>query len=287
MDRKQIARVAHEINRAYCASLGDASQPAWEDAPEWQQGSALAGVDMHLAKPDATPEQSHESWLAQKLAEGWKYGPVKDAEKKEHPCCVPYAELPAEQKAKDYLFRSVVHALKVIEPEKVLVEAPVPLTPPPADAVASVIPNGHVAVQYVGRRPDWTDHLYGTGLSFVADQVRPLPGSIARQFLRHLDLFREAKIEVAPPEKAAQIAEVAEAPRDDTAEILEAAKQKQAEELDKENQLQDLRQSVTFMEKDALKEFVSRNYRQKLDGRLSVEAMRTQALQLIDQFGAV
>ncbi len=39
------------------------------------------------------------------------------------------------------------------------------------------------------------------------------------------------------------------------------------------------------MEKDALKEFVSRNYRQKLDGRLSVEAMRTQALQLIDQFG--
>lgn len=285
MDRTVIARVAHEINRAYCASLGDTSQPAWEDAPEWQKTSALVGVDMHLAKPDATPEQSHESWLAQKLAEGWKYGPVKDAEKKEHPCCVPYAELPAEQKAKDYLFRSVVHALKVIEPETVLVEAPVPLTPPPvAAAVASAIPAGHVPVQYVGRRPDWTDHLYGTGLSFVADQVRPLPGSIANQFLRHVDLFREAKIEVAP-EKVAQIAEVAEVPRDDTAEILEATKQKQAEELDKENQLQDLRQSVTFMEKDALKEFVSRNYRQKLDGRLSVEAMRTQALQLIDQFG--
>lgn len=286
MDRKQIARVAHEINRAYCASLGDASQPAWEDAPEWQQGSALANVDMHLAKPDATPEQSHESWLAQKLAEGWKYGPVKDAEKKEHPCCVPYAELPAEQKAKDYLFRGVVHALKSIEPEKVLVEAPVPLTPPPAAAVASVIPNGHVAVQYVGRRPDWTDHLYGTGLSFVADQVRYLPGSVATQFLRHVDLFREAKTEVAP-EKVAQISEVVEIPRDDTAEILEATKQKQAEELDKENQLQDLRQSVTFMEKDALKEFALRNYRQKLDGRLSVEAMRTQTLQLIDQFGAV
>lgn len=117
--------------------------------------------------------------------------------------------------------------------------------------------------------------------------MRYLPSPVATQFLRHVDLFREAKTEVAPPEKADQIAEVAEAPRDDTAEILDAAKQKQAEELDKENQLQDLRQSVTFMEKDALKEFVSRNYRQKLDGRLSVEAMRTQALQLIDQFGAV
>lgn len=286
MDRIAIARVAHEINRAYCASLGDTSQPAWENAPEWQKTSALVGVDMHLAKPDATPEQSHESWLAQKLAEGWKYGPVKDVEKKEHPCYVPYADLPAEQKAKDYLFRGVVHALKVIEPEKVLVEAPVPLTPPPADAVASVIPNGHVAVQYVGRRQHWADSIYGTGLSFVADQVRYLPGPVATQFLRHVDLFREAKTEVAP-EKVAQITEVAEIPRDDTAEILEAAKQKQAEELDKENQLQDLRQSVTFMEKDALKEFVSRNYRQKLDGRLSVEAMRTQALQLIDQFGAV
>lgn len=274
MDRIAIARVAHEINRAYCASLGDTSQPAWEDAPEWQKNSALVGVDMHLAKPDATPEQSHESWLAQKLAEGWKYGPVKDAEKKEHPCCVPYADLPAEQKAKDYLFRGVVHALKAIEPEKV------------AASVVTAIPDGHIAVQYVGRRQQWADSIYGTGLSFVADQVRYLPGPVATQFLRHVDLFREAKTEVAP-EKVAQITEVAEIPRDDTAEILEAAKQRQAEELDKENQLQDLRQSVTFMEKDALKEFVSRNYRQKLDGRLSVEAMRTQALQLIDQFGAV
>lgn len=282
MDRIAIARVAHEINRAYCASLGDTSQPAWQDAPEWQQNSALVGVDMHLAKPDATPEQSHESWLAQKLAEGWKYGPVKDAEKKEHPCCVPYADLPAEQKAKDYLFRGVVHVLKAIEPEKVVVEVPVQV----AASAAPAIPDGHIAVQYVGRRQQWADSIYGTGLSFVADQVRYLPGPVATQFLRHVDLFREAKTEVAP-EKVAQIAEVAEVPHDDTAEILEAAKQKQAEELDKENQLQDLRQSVTFMEKDALKEFALRNYRQKLDGRLSVEAMRTQALHLIDQFGAV
>ena len=36
---------------------------------------------------------------------------VKDAERKEHPCCVPYDALPVEQKTKDYLFRAVVHAL--------------------------------------------------------------------------------------------------------------------------------------------------------------------------------
>lgn len=284
MDRKQIARVAHEINRAYCASLGDASQPAWEDAPEWQQGSALAGVDMHLAKPDATPEQSHESWLAQKLAEGWKYGPVKDAEKKEHPCCVPYAELPAEQKAKDYLFRGVVHALKSIEPEKVLVEAPVPLTPPPAAAVASVIPNGHVAVQYVGRRPDWTDHIYGTGLSFVADQVRYLPGSVATQFLRHVDLFREAKTEVAP-EKVAQISEVVEIPRDDTAQILAETAAKRDDETEALSRILDIKQQVSMMDKDALKDFAFRNWSQKLDKRESIDELRAKVAQAIDQFG--
>ena len=83
-----IAAIAHAINAAYCASQGDLSQPTWADAPEWQQQSAIAGVEMHLANPDATPEQSHESWLEQKIADGWVYGAVKDPDAKTHPCCV-------------------------------------------------------------------------------------------------------------------------------------------------------------------------------------------------------
>jgi hypothetical protein len=47
----------------------------------------------------------------QKLADGWKYGPVKYPEKKEHPCMVPFAELPKEQQLKDALFRHIVPAL--------------------------------------------------------------------------------------------------------------------------------------------------------------------------------
>lgn len=107
----RIARVCHEVNRAYCAALGDQSQPAWEDAPEWQRVSARIGVDLHLSG-DFGPAASHISWLNQKLEEGWKYGPVKDPEKKEHPCIVPFSELSREQQAKDFLFRAVVHALK-------------------------------------------------------------------------------------------------------------------------------------------------------------------------------
>ena len=108
---EEVARVAHEINRAYCQSLGDDTQPAWQDAPEWQKDSAINGVKFHRLNPLATPENSHENWLKQKESEGWVYGEKKDPEKKEHPCMRPYSELPAEQRAKDYLFRAVVHLL--------------------------------------------------------------------------------------------------------------------------------------------------------------------------------
>jgi hypothetical protein len=111
MNVERIARVAHEVNRAYCQALGDNSQPTWADAPDWQKSSALAGVRFHLDNPDAGPDHSHNEWLREKRATGWKYGRVKDAEKKEHPCFVPFEMLPAEQKAKDFIFRSVVHAL--------------------------------------------------------------------------------------------------------------------------------------------------------------------------------
>ena len=115
MNHDQIAHVAHEVNRAYCQALGDMSQPAWEDAPEWQRASARMGVDLHTMG-DFGPEASHMSWMAQKLAEGWTYGAYKDPENKKHPCIMPFAELPVEQQAKDFIFRAVVHALRGTSP---------------------------------------------------------------------------------------------------------------------------------------------------------------------------
>lgn len=103
------ARAAHEANRAYCLAIGDTSQPAWEDAPEWQRSSAANGV-MGVLDGNG-PEQSHESWLAEKAATGWKYGAVKDPALKEHPCFVPYADLPPEQKHKDAVYVAVVGAM--------------------------------------------------------------------------------------------------------------------------------------------------------------------------------
>lgn len=112
MHKIDIAKICHEANKALCETQGDTSQPEWADAPAWQKESAINGVQFHLDNPDAGTDDSHKSWLAEKEAAGWKYGPVKDPDKKEHPCFVPYEELPSEQQAKDYLFRGIVHALK-------------------------------------------------------------------------------------------------------------------------------------------------------------------------------
>ena len=111
---EEIAKVCHEANRAYCQTIGDNSQPHWEDAPEWQKSSAIKGVEHHLktleSGAEPVPSESHDAWLAEKQANGWKYGPVKDPEKKEHPCFLPYDELPLEQKLKDYIFVGIVKA---------------------------------------------------------------------------------------------------------------------------------------------------------------------------------
>lgn len=107
-DLEHIARTCHEINRIYCKAHGDFSQPHWDDAPKWQKRSAVQGVNFVLENPDITSQMQHENWLSLKVAEGWKYGIKKDADKKEHPCMVPYRELPKEQQAKDTIFRNVV-----------------------------------------------------------------------------------------------------------------------------------------------------------------------------------
>ena len=111
MLRIDIARVCHEVNRAYCEALGDMSQPTWHDAPQWQKDSAMLGVTLHIEN-DVGPEASHESWMAQKLADGWAFGEIKDPVAKTHPCILPFEHLPMAQQAKDFIFRAVVHSLR-------------------------------------------------------------------------------------------------------------------------------------------------------------------------------
>jgi hypothetical protein len=111
MDPEKIAEVCHEANRAYCRTIGDNTQAAWAEAPEWQRESARKGVVFNLAHPEAPASASHDSWLDEKRRTGWSYGPDKDPERKRHPCFVPYEALPPEQRHKDALFKATVAAL--------------------------------------------------------------------------------------------------------------------------------------------------------------------------------
>jgi hypothetical protein len=105
---EKIAKIVHQANKAFCESLGDNSQVEWELAPENIKASARDGVRNVLRNPDMTPEDNHINWLQFKIDDGWKYGPVKDAEKKTHPCMLPYDALEEDDKIKDKLFGAIV-----------------------------------------------------------------------------------------------------------------------------------------------------------------------------------
>lgn len=108
---ENIAKICHQANKAYCETIGDKTQVDWEKAPDWQKKSAVTGVKLHLSG-DHGPEASHESWMKEKLADGWRHGETKDVDKKEHPCIMPFDKLPPIQQNKDILFLSIVRAFK-------------------------------------------------------------------------------------------------------------------------------------------------------------------------------
>ena len=111
---EDIAMVAHAVKLAYCEATGDLTQVLWQYAPAWQKNSALLDVNLHLNNPETSASKSHEIWLEQKLNDGWKYGPRKDAELKLHPCVCSFEELTKEQQIKDHLFKAVVNAITLI-----------------------------------------------------------------------------------------------------------------------------------------------------------------------------
>jgi hypothetical protein len=109
---EQVAKTCHEVNRAYCRSIGDNSQPSWKDAPEWQKKSARNGVmfvatHLHVENPS---KAAHENWMEEKRRDGWVYGVHKNPEFKTHPCMIPYEQLSVEQRRKDDLFTAVVRS---------------------------------------------------------------------------------------------------------------------------------------------------------------------------------
>lgn len=295
-----IAMICHSINAAYCQSLGDDSQVAWDDTPDRHKQSLIAGVEMHLGNPQATPEQSHESWYQQKEAEGWTYGEFKDLEKKEHPCFLPYEELPLEQKAKDYLFRSTVHLMKDLpdveeylaladevknlreKVQKAAIISPVAIQKAQIvlEAAKSVGSSG-IAIQYVGRKDQHIDRLYGSNLVFAHGQVRIVPSNIASSLLKHPEFQRYEQQDLNAAESDTQQS-------DDTSLILEESKKKQDKDDENEALIMDEIDIVQrISDKKSLVEYAKHKYDQDLKMSSSVNTLQNQVVDLIKRFGVV
>ena len=56
------------------------------------------GTELLLEK---LAEHNHDVWALQRMADGWRYGPKRNDDRKEHPCLVPYGELPESEKEYD------------------------------------------------------------------------------------------------------------------------------------------------------------------------------------------
>lgn len=108
----QIAIMCHQANKAWCDLHGDYSQKEWYASEKWQQDSMIKGVEFRIANPSSNKDAQHNAWMEHKLKEGWVYGELKDAEKKTHPCIMPYDKLPEFQQKKDAISRAIIDALK-------------------------------------------------------------------------------------------------------------------------------------------------------------------------------
>jgi hypothetical protein len=127
-EMERIAQVAYEVCRLYdhvfeAGTLPDGGiDPPWSKVPEKGPGgkTSVRTSVQHIANnPASTAKDSHTSWMNDKLAEcnpdgtpaPWKYGEVKNAAKKEHPCLVDYEKLPVVQRVRDRLFVATVRSL--------------------------------------------------------------------------------------------------------------------------------------------------------------------------------
>lgn len=54
----------------------------------------------------------HEVWASTRIEQGWTYGPTRNDRLKQHPCLVPYDELPESEK--EYDRRTALETLKTL-----------------------------------------------------------------------------------------------------------------------------------------------------------------------------
>ncbi len=57
-------------------------------------------------------ENTHDVWAVTRIGQGWTHGPSRNDAAKQHPCLVPYADLPDSEK--EYDRKTAEETLKLI-----------------------------------------------------------------------------------------------------------------------------------------------------------------------------
>jgi len=123
-----------------------------------------------------------------------------------------------------------------------------------------------VFVRYVGKTETYPDNLFGTGL-WSQGEVKEVVPDVAMRMFRHPDQY----VQTEQAESGTDAVAVGSLPVDRSA----------AEESDD----QKLRDSISRMGAEQVRQYIAENFRQKVDGRLGLDALRQKAVQLIDQYG--
>lgn len=61
---------------------------------------------------EALARNVHEVWAATRIAQGWRFGPERNDARKEHPCLIPYEELPEAER--EYDRNTAVETIRLI-----------------------------------------------------------------------------------------------------------------------------------------------------------------------------
>jgi hypothetical protein len=120
-----------------------------------------------------------------------------------------------------------------------------------------------VAVRYEGPRATYREGAYGSGLVWAQGETKLVPEALATKLLRHAPVYVPGDKKAAP--KRAETIAAQQPPHEDTQEVRDA---------------------LNAMDKDALEAYARTQFRVELDKRKSVQSLRGQVTQLVDQYGA-
>jgi len=90
---------------------GDEHRLPWIFATKVEQQSMREVVNLCLKGQLISANQIHDAWVLSYFKAGWKFGPIRDYDKKVHPSLVPYDRLSVFEKTKLELCFSIIKAL--------------------------------------------------------------------------------------------------------------------------------------------------------------------------------